>query len=121
MRKLIVLLCILLWPGLAAAGFDEALAAYKKSDFKTAAREFQKLAKQGNAKAQYILGLMYRQGQGVPQDYVQAHQWLSLAAASGEKEAIKFRDLLTAKMTASQIREAQRLARAWSAQHAKKK
>ena len=103
------------------AGLDEALTAYGKSDFKTAAREFQKLAKQGNAKAQYILGLMYRQGQGVQQDHVQAHLWLSLAAASGEKGAIKFRDLLAAKMTASQIEEAQRLARAWSAQHAKER
>lgn len=103
------------------AGFDEALTAYKKSDFKTASKEFQKLAKQGNAKAQYILGLMYRQGQGVSKDNVQAYMWLSLAAESKEKEAIKFRDLLAPKMTAAQIEEAQRLVRAWLAQHAKEK
>lgn len=121
MRKLVFMLCILLWSNLAIAGFDEAFAAYNKDDYKTAAKEFQKLASQGHGKAQYVLGMMYRQGQGVPQDYIQAHLWLSLAAASGEKDANKFRELLAAKMSARQIEEAQRLARSWPAQYPPKK
>lgn len=121
MRKLAFLLCTLLWSNLAMAGLEEAIAAYNKDDYKIAAKEFKKLAEQGNAKAQYILGLMHRQGQGVQQSYVLAYEWLSLAATFGEKDAIKFRELLAAKMTASQIEEAQRLAQAWSAQHAKRK
>ncbi len=47
------------------------------------------------------------------QDYVQAHMWYSLAAAQGEKEASKGRDILAEKMTPAQIAEAQKLAREW--------
>jgi len=51
-------------------------------------------------------------GQGVPQDYVQAHMWLNLAASqfpSSEKEnceiAVKDRDLIASKMTPKGISE----------------
>ena len=44
-------------------------------------------AAQGEAKAQTILGLMYYEGRGVPQDYVQAHKWFNLAAAQGYANA----------------------------------
>jgi TPR repeat protein len=40
---------------------------------------FRKAANQGNAAAQFNLGLMYRMGQGVPQNYVLAHMWFNLA------------------------------------------
>ena len=157
MRKLILLLCALLWPCLAMAGLDEAVAAYNRGDVKTAAMEFQQLAKRGNAHAQFYLGvicyqgqgvsqdfkaaaewfrkaadqgypdaqsrlgLSYYKGQGVPQDYVQAHQWLSLAVVSGDKNAIKLRDFVAAKMSADQIKEAQRLAQEWSARNTGRK
>ena len=48
---------------------------------------------QGNANAQNNLGLMYRNGRGVPQDYVSAHMWLNLAAATGDEDARKARDI----------------------------
>jgi uncharacterized protein len=54
---------------------------------------------------------MYANGQGVAQDYVQANTWFNLAAAQGDKEAVKAGDDLTAKMTPAQIAEAQRLRR----------
>jgi TPR repeat protein len=44
-------------------------------------------AAQGNAEAQFYLGVMYRQGNGVPQDYVQARQWWEKAAAQGDARA----------------------------------
>src|SRR5262249_24341765 len=54
-------------------------------------------------------------------DYVQAHLWLNLAGSqfsASEKEkrdhAIKYRNLVTSKMTLAQIGEAQKLAREWS-------
>jgi TPR repeat protein len=56
---------------------------------------------------------MYAHGLGVPQDYVEAHMWLNLSAAQGDREAKKYRDWLAEKMTPSQIAEAQRLAREW--------
>ncbi len=65
----------------ARAGFDEGAAAYIRGDYATALREWRPLAEQGNAKAQYSLGIMYGDGLGVPQDYVQAHMWYNLAAS----------------------------------------
>ena len=61
----------------AAGTIDDAYAAYNSGDYKSAARLFRLLADQGNASAQYNLGLMYSNGQGVPQDYVLAHMWLN--------------------------------------------
>ena len=72
-----------------------------------------KAALKGHASSQYNLGVMYAKGQGVTQDYVQAHMWLSLAVAKGEEAARKGRDLVAEKMTAAQITEAKRLAREW--------
>ena len=61
---------------------------------------------------------MYSNGQGVPQDYAQAHMWFNLAASKyppGEDrdKAVKGRDIVAAKMTPAQISEAQKLAREW--------
>jgi len=79
---------------------------------------YRKAAEQGDAGAQFDLGKLYSLGQGVPQDYIQAHLWLSLAVsrASSEEEKNKFasaRQLIVGKMTAQQIAEAQRLAKEW--------
>jgi TPR repeat protein len=38
-------------------------------------------------KAQFNLGLLYENGQGVPQDYLQARQWYAKAAALGCADA----------------------------------
>jgi hypothetical protein len=68
---------------------------------------------------------MYRIGQGVPQDYVQAHMWSNLAAAQNHesqelaKLLREMRDDIAKEMTQAQIAEAQRLAREWLAQHQK--
>ena len=48
---------------------DKGFAAALSGDFATALREWTPLAEQGHAKAQYNLGIMYRTGQGVLQDY----------------------------------------------------
>ena len=74
-------------------------------------------AEQGHSLAQYLLGAMYVHGQGVPQDYVMAHMYWSIASVSGHKNAIKNRDVIEKKMTSSQIEEAQRLAREWMRRH----
>lgn len=51
--------------------------------------------------------------QGVPQDYVLAHMWFNLAAVQNHIDAIKNRDLVSAKMTPAQIADAWRQAREW--------
>ncbi|MCH7693202.1 MAG: SEL1-like repeat protein [Proteobacteria bacterium] len=106
----------------ASAGWDEGVVAYDRGDFATANREWRPLAKQGMAEAQYNLGVMYSYGRGVPQDYVQAHMWLSLAASRhppGEDrdQSVKNRDTIAEWMTPAQIAEAQKLAREWKEKH----
>ena len=60
------------------------------------------------------LGVMYAEGRGVPQDYVRAHMWFSLAAAQGEQKAAKtLIEMAERRMTPAQITEAQKLARDW--------
>ena len=44
---------------------------------------YRKAAQQGNAKAQYNLGVMYEQGQGVRQNYREAVNWFRRAAEQG--------------------------------------
>ena len=70
------------------------------------------------ALAQTNLGVRYAKGEGVPQDYVQAHRWLNLAASNflpAEKrdKAVKTRDIVAKRMTPAQISEDQKLAREW--------
>jgi TPR repeat protein len=70
--------------------------------------------------AQLQLGQMYRDSQGVPKDYVQAHMWMNLAAAGGHEgeycidAASREREKLASVMAPSQITEAQRRAREWT-------
>ncbi len=68
-------------------GINAGVAAYKYGAYATALREWRPLAEQGNAKAQYNLGLMYRKGQGVPQDDAEAVGWWCKAAEQGDAAA----------------------------------
>ena len=64
---------------LLSLGLVQAAWADNVPDFK----ETFQVAKQGNAKAQYNLGGMYYNGQGVRKDYAQAVQWYRKAAEQG--------------------------------------
>ncbi|MGO9950730.1 MAG: retroviral-like aspartic protease family protein [Dissulfurispiraceae bacterium] len=88
-RRLVfgVPLFYLLVLSLAHAGFDEGKAAYNKGDYSTAYNEFKELAVQGNAEAQYNLGRMYIEGQGVPRNYAEATKWYRKAAEQGHAGA----------------------------------
>jgi TPR repeat protein len=52
-------------------------------------------------------------GQGVPQNDVEAYKWFSLAAAQGASDAVKNRDIFRGRMTPVQIAEGQKLLAAW--------
>jgi uncharacterized protein len=69
------------------ADFQAGMDANEREDYATALREWRPLAEQGDALAQYNLGLLYRKGRGVPQDDVQARQWYAKAAAQGQAKA----------------------------------
>jgi hypothetical protein len=120
-----------------------------------AAAWYRKAAEQGDAKAQFNLGLMYRYGpgyspnldrwvdafdpapgyarptaqrspaaryspgSGIPKDYIEAHKWMSLAAARAtgddQKRFADARDSLAKVMTPVQIAKAQKRAAEWTA------
>ncbi len=90
MTRRLMILMIALIMSLATpawAGFDEGVAAYERGDYETALREFRPLAEQGDADAQYNLGLMYDEGRGVPEDDAEAVKWYRKAAEQGDAEA----------------------------------
>jgi len=78
---------------------------------------WQEKTEQGDASAQYNLGVTYSKGQGVMQNYAQAHKFYNMAAAqlTGERRetAAQARDELAQKMTLQQIAKAQRLVSEW--------
>ena len=101
-----------------AADFGGGIAAYDRGDYAIAFGEMKPLAEQGDADSQNNLGVLYYHGQGVPQDYVQAHMWFKLSAAGlrpGKEldSAAENRDNVANLMTPAQIAEAQRQAGKW--------
>ena len=79
---------------------------------------YQRAAEQGDIKALSNLGIMYKKGEGVPQDYVQAYMWLNIAALLGDEKAAEVRDHMAAVlMFPEQIAEAERLTKEWLAKH----
>ncbi len=59
---------------------DDGRAARLRGDYATALRLFRLAADQGDAIAQQYLGVMYIDGEGVPQNYAEAFKWYRLAA-----------------------------------------
>ena len=70
--------------GPAWADFQAGMDANNRGDYASALREWRPLAEQGDSPAQVSLGLLYTNGQGVPQDHVQARQWYEKAAIQGD-------------------------------------
>ena len=70
-------------------------------------------ASQGLPIAQFYLGVLYANGQGVPKDLVQSYMWLKLSAARGYSEAKKAQQIVSGQMTEAQIAEAQKLGQEW--------
>ena len=69
------------------------------------------MAEAGDASAQFILGLMYDNGDGVRKDSVEAHAWYNNASANGDEEAKKNLSNIEKTMNPDQISDANKLAR----------
>ena len=89
-------------------------------DYAEAVKWHQLAAEQGDADAQFQLGLKYLDGEGVPQDYARAYGWLNLAAArfpaseqSSRDEAVEMRDEAASLLTPAALARVQRWAREW--------
>ncbi len=63
------------------------------------------------------LALNFCLGRGVSQDIVAAHKWLNIAAMKGSKAALQYRHELAREMSASQVADALRQARAMLTLH----
>lgn len=74
-------------------------------------------AEAGRAEALYDLGLLYSTGQGVRQDYVEAHKWFNLAAIHGVSRATVDRCDVAKELDTRAIAKAQRMAREWLSTH----
>jgi hypothetical protein len=86
----ILLTALALWAGpvtVALADYQAGLDAYESGDYGAAFREFKLPADQGFASAQYNLGFMYENGQGVSQNYKEAVRWYRKAAEQGHASA----------------------------------
>ena len=71
-------------------------------------------AEAGDVDALFELGVVYSTGQnGAPVDLIEAHKWFNLAALSGCTRGQECRAEIALEMTAREIAEAQRQARAW--------
>lgn len=100
---------------------------------------FNRAAEKGHAASKASLGMMYLNGEGIQIDMVQAHKWLSLAAAqAGEKTgnqkklqiaedrafmdeirdtAQKYLKVAEERMSEEQIKQARNLAAEWQAKY----
>lgn len=81
-------------------------------------------AERGEADAQYLIGTMYAEGNGAPQDYAEAYFWLDLAAStnvdSNAREMLtKARDAAAAHLTPEVLLATQKLALKWFETHSK--
>jgi uncharacterized protein len=71
-------------------------------------------AANGDADALFELGIAYSSGtDGVEVNLIEAHKWFNLAALAGNDRGHECRAEVSEDMTAREIAEAQRQARAW--------
>ena len=82
-----ILLILSLAAQVAADSVEDATVAYNRGDYATALQLFQQSADKGSAIAQFNLGAMYANGQGVRQNYAEAVKWYGLAANQGLADA----------------------------------
>ena len=75
-----MMLCVAAPASSAPSGTDKAKAAMQKGDFKTALAELRPLAAKNDPNAQFLLGMLYDSGKGVPQDQAVAAKWYRKAA-----------------------------------------
>ncbi len=87
MKLFTLLFCLMLATPALADDLYAAKLALERGDYATALKEIRPLAAQGNAWAQYNLGVAYDTGKGTLQDKKQAVQWYKKSAAQGDTDA----------------------------------
>lgn len=85
-----------------AWALEEGIDTKAGPDWPMAAKWYGKAARDGYAAAQLGIGRCYREGRGVPQDYIEAYAWLNLAAMTSPYAA-QARDEVALKLSSDQI------------------
>ena len=73
-----------------SGAYNEGLLASESGDYTTAATQWQPLAAEGDAAAQFNLALMYHRGLAVPMDETVAVSWYHKSAENGYSKAQEF-------------------------------
>ena len=68
-------------------GFQDGLLAYHRGDHAVAMEIWRPLAERGDASAQYMVGYLYAQGEGVVSNSGTAAKWYHRAADQGDPDA----------------------------------
>lgn len=82
----LVLATFILSPHCVAETLKDAHRAYEKKEFSRAMKIALSLAQQGIANAEYLVGAMYLEGEGVENDFGKAFTWFSKAAEHGDAD-----------------------------------
>ena len=86
-HRIILAVALLTATSALAADFEKGVKAYERGKYKAALRQFRALAEEGHAGAQFYLGLMYDNGEGLPENAHQAVLWYHKAAEQGYADA----------------------------------
>jgi hypothetical protein len=98
-----------------------------QDDYTQKALWYRNAAEQGDVRAQYNIGYLYRNGKGVPQDFAKAYFWFDLATAAEQDaslleqttkcKATKHRDEAAFHLTPANLSREQERARKWFEAH----
>ena len=89
------------------------VAAYRTGEYALAAAAWLPLAEAGNAWAQFYLGGLYYDGDGVATSLARAHMWWTLAAGKGHLVARELLAELEPRMDANTRAEAEAMVAVW--------
>lgn len=92
-----------------AGPWEDGMVAYNRGDYVPAIKLFRPLAQAGNAKAQNVLGTMYRKGEGVAKNSAKAFMWFSIAAGKGDRDAMAGLQAMSKEMTPAEMTQAKQL------------
>lgn len=91
----------------AKADFNDATEAYADKKYQQAFSEFERLAQIGNKRAQFNLGVMYLNGEFVPQDKIKAYAWGKLSEHSARPEFSQIAKTLKQQFNADELEQAE--------------
>lgn len=89
---------------------DEAAALYESGEYKSAYKQYLKLAKDGDTFAQYRVSFMRLTGLGTREKISDAMAWAVLASQSGEAELVKYRQTVATMVPAKKRKSTERKA-----------